>query len=56
MPQQAPHWRNEYGDKPLDLVVIRDEIESVEFPHADPVTGQQDALLDLWKQSPAKAH
>lgn len=54
--QHAPQWRNEYGDGPLDLDLLRREIENVDFPLVDPVTGEEDILINLWRQSPAKAY
>ena len=35
---------------------VKMEIEGVEFPYADPVTGESEVLLELWKKVPYKTH
>ncbi|OJD19549.1 hypothetical protein AJ78_00521 [Emergomyces pasteurianus Ep9510] len=47
-PKNAPHWRNEFGKGPVDVVAVRKETSAVEMPEADPVYGNEGPLMYLW--------
>jgi hypothetical protein len=50
--QGAPHWRNELGKAPIDLVTLRQETGDVAMPSQDPVNGRDGPLLQLWSDCP----
>ncbi|KAL4762859.1 cupin domain-containing protein [Aspergillus foveolatus] len=50
-PQGCPRWRNEMGNRPIDLRLLREETERVAMPEADPVYGAGGPLLALWKKN-----
>ncbi|KAL4767068.1 hypothetical protein BDW60DRAFT_227067 [Aspergillus nidulans var. acristatus] len=50
-PQRCPRWRNEMGNRPIDLRSLREETERVAIPEADPVYGAGGPLLALWKKT-----
>ncbi|EEH38333.2 hypothetical protein PAAG_01254 [Paracoccidioides lutzii Pb01] len=49
-PKKAPHWRNEFGKEPIDLVAVRKETSAVEMPEADPVYGTEGPLVLWWAE------
>jgi uncharacterized protein YjlB len=49
-PKGAPHWRNEFGKKPVTDAQIQRELAEVAMPVADPVQGNAGALVRIWNQ------
>ncbi|KAH8592342.1 hypothetical protein B0O99DRAFT_630326 [Bisporella sp. PMI_857] len=50
-PKGCPRWRNMYGDRPVRELGLRAEIEAVEVPTHDPVSGVDGPLPRLWNGS-----
>ncbi|KAK2744266.1 hypothetical protein FQN57_004351 [Myotisia sp. PD_48] len=50
-PKQAPRWRNEYGNQPVDVVAIQGDLSRVEMPTQDPVYGHRGPLIYYWSEA-----
>ncbi|KAF2462011.1 hypothetical protein BDY21DRAFT_330266 [Lineolata rhizophorae] len=54
-PKGAPHWRNEYGKKPMEPGAFDEEIGNVGVPEDDPVSGAGGPLVSIWNEISASA-